>query len=140
MKHSSRQAGFTLLEIMLVVMIIAILVGGALMMTGGQIIFAGKTKTQADIQTMVAQLMLYNARGRTYPSTDQGLRALVERPGSEPQPADWAQGLQDVPIDPWGQPYHYQCPGTHNPDGFDVWSSGPDRQNGNADDIGNWRQ
>jgi general secretion pathway protein G len=140
MLRASRQAGFTLLEIMLVVMIIAILVGGALVMTGGHLTFAGQTKAKTDIQSISTSLMLYNARGRTYPSTDQGLRALVERPGGEPQPAEWSQGLQDVPLDPWGQAYHYQFPGTHNPDSFDIWSTGPDKLNGTPDDIGNWKQ
>jgi general secretion pathway protein G len=138
MKHSSRRGGFTLLEIMLVVMIIAILVGGALVMTGGHINFAGVTKAKADVQALKIELTMYNARGGNFPTMEQGLRALVERPGSEPQPREWSKGLEDLPLDPWGLPYHYQYPGTHNPDSFDVWSSGADKQNGTTDDIGNW--
>jgi general secretion pathway protein G len=139
MKLASRQAGFTLLEIMLVVMIIAVLVGGAVVMVKGHFIFAAETKVKTDIQTVSEALMLYNARGRTFPSTDQGLGVLVEKPSSDPQPAEWAKGLEDLPLDPWGQPYHYQYPGVHRPDDFDLWSSGPDKQSGTADDLGNWK-
>lgn len=140
MKHSTHQSGFTLLEIMLVVMIIAILVGGAIAMFGGNIEFAGKTKARADIQSISTQLMVYQAKEGFFPSTDQGLRALVEKPGSDPVPHNWSQSFQELPLDPWHQPYLYQCPGTHNPESFDVYSGGNDRKPGTPDDIGNWKQ
>ncbi len=125
---------------MLVVMIIAILVGGAIAMFGDKLKFAGDTKARADIQAISTQLMLYNAKEGFFPSTDQGLRALVERPGSDPAPHNWSQAFQELPLDPWHQPYLYQCPGTHNPDSFDVYSAGNDKKPGTADDIGNWKQ
>jgi len=133
-----RNSGFTLLEIMLVVMIIAILVGGAIVLVAPNINFAGSTKAKSDIQGITTQVMLYNAQNRNYPTTEQGLNALVQRPTTEPVPKSWQASYSTLPLDPWGQPYNYQCPGTHNPASFDVWSSGPDKQNGTGDDIGNW--
>ncbi len=133
-----KNSGFTLLEIMLVVMIIAILVGGAVYMFAPSILFAGTTKAKGDIQGLTTQLMLYNAQNGSYPSTDQGLAALVQKPSGDPVPRAWTQLYPSMPTDPWGQPYHYQCPGSHNPTTFDIWSAGPDKQTGTADDVGNW--
>jgi general secretion pathway protein G len=140
MKLSTRTSGFTLLEIMLVVMIIAVLVGGAVVLFAPNLNFAGSTKAKADIQGITTQIMLYNAQSGTYPSTEQGIAALVQKPSTEPVPRSWSQSYSSLPLDPWQQPYNYQCPGTHNPASFDVWSNGPDKQSGTSDDIGNWGQ
>ncbi len=131
----SRQAGFTLLEIMLVVAIIALLLGGAMVAFAPNMGFAKDTKVQADFQTLSTDLMMYNARNGTFPTTDQGLMALVQKPSSDPVPVSWVQARSTVPLDPWKRPYHYQCPGTKNPDTFDLWSSGPDGVTGTADDV-----
>jgi general secretion pathway protein G len=75
-----------------------------------------------------------------YPSTEQGLEALMTRPKDLPPSVKWdgpylAKG---IPLDRWGRPYHYLSPGKHNPDKYDLWSSGRDGVSGTADDIGNW--
>jgi general secretion pathway protein G len=96
-------------------------------------------RAKVDIQTIVVTLKLYEARAGFFPTTEQGLQALVTKPASAPIPANWEAGLYDVPLDPWGKPYHYIRPGKHNPDSFDVWSDGPDKRSGTEDDIGNWQ-
>lgn len=85
-------------------------------------------------------LMTYRFNMHDYPSTQEGLQALVSRPESN-SGGEWRGPYLDpakVPIDPWGQAYHYAYPGTHNKDGYDIWSAGPDKQSGTDDDIGNW--
>jgi general secretion pathway protein G len=131
-------AAFTLLEIMLVVMIIAILAGSAIYLMRGQVDQAAIVRAEGDIQQILTQLQMYAVRNGTAPTTAQGLEALVTRPTGEPQPRKWSQLMKDLPLDPWGQPYQLRNPGTISRDGYDVFSAGPDRQPGNADDIGNW--
>jgi general secretion pathway protein G len=140
MKRSLRQGGFTLLEIMLVVAIIAILVGSAIVMVGPALGTAQATTVQADIRSIKTELLMYQSANGSLPTTEQGLKALVEKPSTEPAPSgNWRQLATEIPQDPWHQDYHYECPGTHNPDGYDLYSIGPDHKPGTADDIGNWK-
>ncbi len=137
LKRASRQSGFTLLEIMLVVMIIAILVGGAIVMVGPALGSAKEAKVKTDIQTIKTELLMYQATTGSLPTTEQGLRALVERPGDAP---NWRQFASEVPQDPWHRNYYYESPSRrNNPDGYDVYSAGEDGKAGTADDIGNWK-
>lgn len=136
-RRHSRQ-GFTLLEIMLVVAIIGLLLGAATYYFAGNMGTARDTRVQADIQTLSTSLKLYNATNGFYPTTEQGLKALVTKPDSDPQPTQWHQYIDKLPLDPWQSPYIYVQPGKHNPDSFDISSAGPDRQPNTADDIGNW--
>jgi len=132
--------GFTLLEIMLVVIIIAILVGGAVVMVGPHIEVTREITAKDDLQKIATDIQLYQTQNRGFPTTEQGLNALVQKPTTEPVPPNWRPLAQSVPLDPWGQPYHYQYPGTHGSLlEFDLWSSGHDKQSGTADDIGNWQ-
>ena len=80
---------------------------------------------------------MYDSSVSSYPSS---LQALLTQPQDLPDPSKWAGPYLDIDIgrDPWGNPYQYACPGSHNPDSFDVWSFGPDGVNGTPDDIGNW--
>ncbi len=135
---SSSQAAFTLLEIMLVVAIIVLLLGSAIYMLKPQLGRAKDARAEADISAIGIALMSYESAAGFLPSTDQGLKALVERPSGDPKPRRWSKGMDGVPVDPWGNPYNYKYPGTHNPTNYDLFSSGPDRQPGTADDIGNW--
>jgi general secretion pathway protein G len=140
MKRSLRsQAGFTLLEIMLVVAIIVLLLASAIYMMAPQLNIAKAAKAQGDIQTMKTALMTYEMSNGSAPSTAQGLQALVTRPEGQPVPRMWIQGMDALPMDPWGNPYYYENPGKHNPKGYDLYSAGPDRQPGTDDDIGNWQ-
>lgn len=132
-----RGAGYTLFEIMLVLGIIAVLVGSAIYLLVGNIDVARESRVEADIQSISTQLRVYEMQNLRPPTTEQGLKALVARPSSEPAPRRWRQLLERVPLDPWGEEYVYYWPGKKNSDGFDLFSKGPDRQEGGGDDIGN---
>ena len=131
--------GFTLLEILVVLAIIGLLAGLA-------IVHVGQIHRDAEIAaTRLAvgdslKTVLYNYKFSTgsYPSTADGLRALLIRPDNNSR---WNGPYIEKAIhlvDPWGEPYQYAYPGTHNKDSFDLWSKGPDKQAGTADDITNW--
>ncbi len=140
MKRLQRQrnAGFTLLEIMLVVMIIALLAGAAIYMMRGNVDQARIVRAETDIQNLMTQLQMYDVLNGGYPTTQQGIRALVERPTGEPQPRKWRQLMPDVPLDPWNNPYQIRNPATMSKARIDLFSPGPDGQPNTADDIGNW--
>ncbi|MEI6715533.1 MAG: type II secretion system major pseudopilin GspG [Verrucomicrobiota bacterium] len=132
----SLQSGFTLLEIMMVVAIIALLAGLAINNLGGSLDVAKETKIKSDIQTIKTQLMVYESLNGFPPSTEQGIRALVQQPSSSPSPRSWRQLMKEVPTDPWGMEYQYIQPGRRNSDSYDVFSAGKDRTPGTEDDIG----
>jgi general secretion pathway protein G len=133
-----RAAGYTLFEIMLVLGIIAVLVGSAIYLLVGNIDVARESRVEADIQSISTQLRVYEMQNLRPPTSDQGLKALVTRPGGDPPPRRWKQLLERVPVDPWGEEYVYYWPGKKNPKGFDLFSKGPDRAEGGGDDIGNY--
>jgi len=133
---ASRQgAGFTLMEIMLVVMIIALL--AAMLINGSTDFFSfgQDTRVKADINTVRTMLTMYRGGAGNYPSTSQGLKALITRPDGEPRPVTWRPITDKVPIDPWGHEYVYVCPGQKNPNSFDLYSAGKDGQAGTQDDV-----
>jgi general secretion pathway protein G len=124
-------SGFTLIEIMMVVMIIGLLAGVAASFLGDNVGVAQDTRIKADIQTISTQLMIYQAQNGHAPSSEEGLKALLEK---RPR-----QLMKEIPTDPYGQKYEYVNPGRHNPDGFDLFSKGKDGVVGTEDDIGNWK-
>lgn len=130
--------GFTLLEIMLVVMIIALLAGSAIYLMGGNLGVAQDVRARADIQSITTELKLYQSLNGFLPTTEQGLQALVTRPDSDPKPTQWHKLMDSVPLDPWHNPYIYENPGKHNQDSFDLYSAGPHNKPGADDNIGNW--
>ena len=132
------QGGFTLLEIMMVVIIIGLLVGSAVKFMGGNIGVASNVRVQADIQAISTQLKTYQGLNGFLPTTEQGLKALVTQPTSEPKPKQWISFFDKMPLDAWQSEYNYVQPGKHNPNSFDVFSSGQDRKPNTDDDIGNW--
>jgi general secretion pathway protein G len=134
MKIKQTQGGFTLLEIMIVVTIISLLMGLAIYKTVGNIEYARRTKVASDIQAISTQLKLYESMNGFYPTTEQGLQALVSQPESDPKPARWYQLYSSLPKDPWQSDYIYRNPGTKNPNGYDLFSAGPDRKADTADD------
>ena len=141
MKRSrSALAAFTLLEIMLVVLIIGLLIGMAVRFTGGKLDQAREVRVQTDLQQLKTNLLMYQAANGFYPSTEQGLKALVAKPDTEPKPRNWRQIDDQVPRDPWDKEYFYVYPGKHNPKEYDIFSAGPDRNpETEEDNIGNWR-
>jgi len=132
------EKAFTLLEIMLVVTIIAILMGTAIYKLVGNVEYSRHIAVASDVQSLGTQLGLYQSMNGFYPSTQQGLRALVVQPDSDPKPNRWYQLFKEVPKDPWHNDYVYRCPGTKNPSGYDLFSPGPDHQADTADD--DWGQ
>ena len=131
----TNQSGFTLLEIMIVVSIIVILLGLAINKMGNPTGFAKDTVVRADIQSIGTQLMQYEAMNGFYPTTEQGLQALVTQPDTEPRPNRWFPFFKELPKDPWGSLYIYRCPGIKHPDKYDLYSAGPDRLADTPDDV-----
>ena len=134
MSRMRREQAFTLLEIMLVVTIIALLLGAAIYRLGGNVEYARHTKVAADIQSINTQLKLYESMNGFFPTTDQGVNALVVQPSTEPKPTRWYQLFKEPPKDPWQNDYVYRNPGVKNPNGYDLFSAGPDRRPDTADD------
>src|SRR6266853_2499789 len=128
------QQGFTLLEIMLVVTIIALLLGTAIYKLAGNVEYSRHVRVAADLQGINTQLKLYESMNGFYPTTEQGLQALVTQPNTDPQPQRWYQLFKEMPKDPWNNNYIYYNPGKKNPNGFDLYSAGPDRTPDTADD------
>ncbi|HEV2110399.1 MAG TPA: type II secretion system major pseudopilin GspG [Gammaproteobacteria bacterium] len=140
MQTRKRNYGFTLIEVMVVVVILGILASIIIPKIMDKPDEARVVKAKADIRNVESALEIYRLDNYVYPTTDQGLEALVTKPSSNPPPPHWKQYLDRVPLDPWGHPYQYLNPGTHG-GAVDIWSYGADGQPGgdgiNAD-IGNW--
>ncbi len=135
----SHSAAFTLFEIMLVVLIISLLIGMAVRLTGGRLDEARRVRVQGDFQQLKTNLLMYQAANGFYPSTEQGLKALVQKPETEPKPRNWRPLDDRIMRDPWDREYCYVYPGKHNPKDYDIFSAGPDRNpETEEDNIGNW--
>jgi general secretion pathway protein G len=131
-----REQGFTLIEVMVVVVILGILAAILVPKVMDRPDQARITKARQDIRALEAALNLYKLDNYVYPGTDQGLEALIEKPSS-PEPPNWKDGgyVDRLPLDPWKQPYQFLSPGSHG--SIDIYSLGPDQQPSD-DDIGNW--
>ena len=135
------RSGFTLIEILLVLIIIGILAAMVGPNLVGQSKGARLTAAKADIETNLSTALdLYELHNGRYPNTDQGLKALMEKPTTAPEAINW-QGpylkKKKTPKDPWKRDYVYSSPGTHNKDAYDLSSLGPDGVE-STDDITNW--
>lgn len=137
-RRSRTQGGYTLLEIMLVVGIIVILLGGAVFFMAGNLEVGKMARADADIKTLTTQLKTYEMTMLRPPSQADGLKALVSRPSSGPNLNRWRQLMTEIPLDPWGNEYVYRYPAQKSGDQFDVYSWGPDGAEGGMDDMGNW--
>lgn len=140
--RASTQRGFTLIEIMVVVVIIGVLGAIVVPQFMSRPDQAKVTAARTDIQAISTALEMYRLDTFNYPSTQQGLEALVTRPAGTPLARNWnPQGyLKSLPVDPWGTPYQYLNPGSHSA-GYDLFSFGADGVQGGegfATDIGNW--
>lgn len=138
---NKKQNGFTLIEIMVVVVILGIL--GALIVPNimGRTGEARVTAAKSDLRAIGNALNLYRLDNFNYPSTDQGLEALADKPGGFPEAKNWnPEGyLPKLPTDPWGNNYLYISPGTHGP--YDLYSQGADGKEGGegpGSDILSW--
>lgn len=134
-----RGRGFTLLEVMVVIVIIGVLASLIVPRVMNRPDEARAVAARQDIAAIMQALKLYRLDNQRYPSTEQGLQALVTRPTSEPAPQNWKSYLDKMPNDPWGKPYQYLNPGLKGE--IDVFSFGADGQPGGAGvdgDIGSW--
>lgn len=131
--------GFTLIELVLVLTIIAILAGSGIYLLSGNVDVAKETRVQGDINAIATQLQLYEARNSRMPTTEQGIEALVTKPTKEPLPERWTALLEEIPKDPWNQPYKYRYPAQKSKKPYDLYTVGKDGIEGNEDDIGNWK-
>ena len=142
MKSVNRNQGFTLIEVMVVILIIGVLAALVVPKVMSRPDEARITAAKQDIATISQALNLYRLDNQRYPSTEQGLAALVKKPTIGTVPPNWkSEGYLDrVPKDPWGSPYQYLQPGVHG--AIDVFSFGADRASGgegNDADIGSWQ-
>ena len=136
----SRSAGFTLIEIMVVVIIIGVLAAMIIPQVTGTATDAKISAAKGDVAALESALERFNLHMDRYPTPDEGLKVLVEAPASADK--KWrGPYIKQLRPDPWGNPYQYRVPGIHHTTTFDVWSRGADGQDGgegpNAD-IGNW--
>jgi general secretion pathway protein G len=137
-RRDTRPFGFTLIELMLVLVILATLAAIVTPKLTGQSVKAKITAAKTQISQFEVALDAFEIDIGRYPTAVEGLRALVERPTSEAE--GWQQPYlkRDIPLDPWGNEYVYRCPGQYNQDGYDLYSCGPDGKLGGDDDITNW--
>lgn len=135
-----KQAGFTMLEIMIVLVIVAVLAALVVPNVMGRPDEARIVAAQTDINNIKQALQLYKVDNRRYPTSQQGLKALVTKPSSPPVPNNWKLYIDKLPNDPWGNPYQYLNPGIKGE--VDVMSYGADGKpggDGNDADIGSWQ-
>jgi general secretion pathway protein G len=134
--RSRMSRAFTLIELLLVLVILGVLAAVVVPRLANRAKDAKLTKAHTDVSNIGFVIDTFEVDNSRYPSTDEGLRALMEAPNNCP---NWkGPYLKTWPVDPWGADYVYRYPGTHNPDGYDLYSVGEDGQEGTGDDIGNW--
>lgn len=144
-RTSSIQAGFTLIELMVVITILALLGGVVMPRVIGRLRQAKPQKAAIDINQTALGLDMYAADNGEYPTTEQGLEALIREPTSPPEPMNWS-GPYVKPtnfLDPWGNKYIYESPSSHEGYDYDLYSYGADGQEGGTDeeaDITSWLQ
>jgi general secretion pathway protein G len=138
MRRHSRRQGFTLIELLLVIVIIATLAAIVVPQLAGSGEKGRIGAAKGQISGFETALDMYEVDCGSYPTTAQGFEALRTAPS--PTPKGWKGPYlkKEVPLDPWGNAYQYRSPGTHNPQGVDIWSNGLDGQEGTADDVMSW--
>lgn len=134
----NKQRGFSLLELMVVIVILGIIASLVVPNVMGNKEEADRQKAVVDIQQLENALDMYRLRNGFYPTSEQGLRALVEPATTEPVPRSFPEGgfIRRLPRDPWGRDYQLASPGQFGR--IDVFSMGPDGIPGTDDDVGNW--
>jgi len=141
--RSSVRRGFTLIELIVVMVVIAVLAGLVGPMVLGNVSDAKVQGAHAQIELFGLALDAYRLDNDAYPTTEQGLAALRTAPALEPLPRRWRGPYlrKEVPLDPWGRPYLYRSPGTANPTSYDLYSLGRDGRPGGTEedaDVTSW--
>lgn len=138
MKVKNKQRGFTLLEVMVVIVILGLLGSVVVQNLMGNMDTAKLQKSVQDINALETSLSMYKMDNYNYPTTEQGLEALVEETDVEPLPRRFPNGgyVKRLPDDPWGNAYQLLNPGENGD--IDIFTMGPDGEPGTEDDIGNW--
>jgi general secretion pathway protein G len=128
--HGMAVAGLAIgyISILLWLTLITPILGVAISKLGNTTAIAKSMRVQADVQAIKTQLQLYESMNGFFPTTGQGLQALVTQPQNDPRPTRWYQLFKELPKDPWGSDYIYRNPGLKNSRGCDLFSAGPDRQ------------
>ncbi len=139
-RYRRASRGFTLLEMVIVLGIIGLIIGGAISVMGKVGEGAAVQRVKGDFSTLSSTLKMYKINNGFYPSTAQGLKALVERPSGAPVPKSWTQLADRVPTDPWQQEYLYKFPGSKVSTEFELISKGKDGQSGTEDDMSSQNQ
>lgn len=144
-RHRRSRTAFTLIEVLVVVVIIAVLASFVAPNVFRHVDTAKNVAAQAQISTLGAALDAYRLDNGRYPTTEQGLAALWQAPSMDPRPSNWRGPYlrQPPPADPWGAAYVYRAPGDHVANGFDLSAMGSDGATGGtgeAADITNWKQ
>lgn len=136
--RKQHQRGFTLLEIMVVIVILGVLVSLVVPNLMGNKDKADRQKVMSDLVALESTLDMYRLDNNRYPTTEQGLRALVSKPTVQPEPRNYRQDgyIRRLPQDPWGGDYQLLNPGQYSD--IDIFSPGPDGVPNTEDDIGNW--
>jgi len=128
-------AGFTLLEMVIVLGIIALILGGSITFMGRISESAKVGRVDSDFASITSALKMYKVNNGNYPSTQQGLKALVEKPSGTPAPRRWSKIMDKVPLDPWNNEYGYKFPGSKDATEFELISKGADGQEGGETDY-----
>jgi general secretion pathway protein G len=127
--------GFTLLEMVIVLGIIALILGGAISIMGKVDSGAKIQRVEGDFSAISSALKMYKINNGFYPTTQQGIKALTERPTTTPIPRRWSKLAGRVPLDPWNREYGYKFPGSKDPSEFEIICLGEDGKDGSEDDM-----
>lgn len=140
MRNARHTRGFTLIELIMVVVILGVLAALVVPNFTGRTQEAKITAASTQLSSFDVALQMYEGENGVYPTTAQGLKALVEKPTTSPVPDQWKRPYlkNGIPADPFGTEYKYVSPGKNNSDSYDLSSAGPDGQHGTDDDITNW--
>ncbi len=139
LRGGHRNRGVTLIELLLVLVILAVLAVVVVPKFTGRSQQARVAVAKSDVANLQLAISQFEIDCSRYPTTEEGLQVLIRQPsGLEEWKGPYLEREQQLPKDPWGNLYVYRCPGQHNPNGYDLYSLGPDGQEGGDDDIGNW--
>lgn len=138
------RGGFTLIELLVVIIVIGLLAGLVGPRILGRVSEAKTATAKTQIEMLGLALDNFRLDNGSYPTTEQGLAALQEKPTQDPVPLNWHGPYlkKAIPVDPWGRPYGYTSPGDHDPSGYDLWTYGRDGQpggDGEDADVVSWK-